>query len=71
MGGEPSRGARLKVRLHAEVDFVTFFRTFVHLFLAVVRGLAAVSGWTVLGAVRERFPVGQTLPAISLALEPT
>ena len=46
------------------------FRPFVHISLPVVRGLAAVSGWTGLGAVMERFPIGQTLPATSLALEP-
>jgi len=46
------------------------FRPFIQPFLAVVRGLAAVSGWTGLGAVMERFAVGQTLPATSLALEP-
>ena len=47
------------------------FRPFVHLSLTVVRGLAAVSGWTGLEAVMERVPVGQTLHATSLALEPT
>ena len=47
------------------------FRPFIHLFLAVVHRLAAVSGWTRLGAVIERFFVGQTLPTTSLALEPT
>jgi len=42
-----AHGVRLKVRLHAEVDSVSF-RPFIHLSLAVVRGLAAVSAWKVL-----------------------
>jgi len=42
-----ARGVRLEDRLHAEVDSVPF-RPFVHISLAVVRGLAAESGWKVL-----------------------
>jgi len=48
-----------------KLNLVIFFS--LHLFVAVVRGLAAVSGWRGLGAVCMCFPGRQTLSGQGLA----